>query len=227
MVVYLYTVVAGSDIGLVLSTRDAIRFGAIQTAGLERGEWWRLFTAMFLHASPAHIAFNMIALLQLGTYLEPWYGSRRYLALYIGCGLISSAVSAWWFWTTPVAQLGASGAIMALVGAGAVSAWRLGPRGRAFRNGLLVWGLVTIVNSVLATANNAAHIGGLVSGALASFIFGRRGKGAIEQLARDVHPPDDLAGGITCPRCAAGNPPGARFCGACGGPLQPASVTPS
>ena len=182
MVVYLYTVVAGSDTGLVLSTRDAIRFGAIQTAGLERGEWWRLFTAMFLHASPAHIAFNMIALLQLGMYLEPWYGSRRYLALYLGCGLVSSGVSAWWFWTTPIAQLGASGAIMALVGAGAVSAWRLGPRGRAFRNGLIVWGLVTIVNSVLATANNAAHIGGLLSGAFASFfvaqVFEQNGRTA-------------------------------------------------
>lgn len=211
----------------MLSTRDAIHFGAIQTAALKQGEWWRLFAAMFLHASPAHIAFNMIALLQLGAYLEPWYGSRRYLALYLGCGLASSAVSAWWFWSSNVAQLGASGAIMALVGAGVVSAWRLGPRGRSFRNGLVVWGLVTIVNSMVATANNAAHIGGMLSGALATLVFGRRGRDAIAELAHDARPPDDLAGGITCPRCAAGNPAGSRFCGSCGATLGAPEVTPS
>jgi len=212
---------------LLFSVPEAIRFGAIRTAELDRGEWWRLFAAMFLHGSPAHIAFNMIALYQLGLYLEPWYGSRRFLALYIGCGLASSAVSAWWFWSTNVAQLGASGAIMALVGAGVVSAWRLGPRGRTFRNSLLVWGVVTVVNSVIATANNAAHIGGFASGALASLVFGRRGKDAIEQLSRDPRPPDDLANGVTCPRCAAGNPQGSRFCGTCGADLPASSPTPT
>jgi rhomboid protease GluP len=212
---------------LAFTTGEATQFGAIVTTGLERGEWWRLFTAMFLHGSPAHIAFNMIALYQLGTYLEPWYGSRRFLALYLGCGLVSSAVSAWWFWSTPAVQIGASGAIMALVGAGAVSAWRLGPRGRAFRNGLIVWGLVTVVNSVVAGANNAAHIGGFASGALASFLFGLRGQAAIAQLERDPNPPDDLAHGLTCPRCAAGNPSGSRFCGSCGAPLSATAVTPS
>jgi rhomboid protease GluP len=212
---------------LLFTTREATAFGAIVTTGLERGEWWRLLTAMFLHGSLAHIAFNMIALYQLGIYLEPWYGSRRFLAVYLACGLISSAVSAWWFWSTPAVQIGASGAIMALVGAGAVSAWRLGPRGRAFRNGLVVWGLVTVVNSVVAGANNAAHIGGFASGALASYIFGTRGKAAIARLERDPRPPDDLADGITCPTCAAGNPKGSRFCGSCGAPLAAATVTPS
>ena len=212
---------------LAFTPSQATEWGAIVASHLRQGEWWRLVTAMFLHGSLAHIAFNMIALYQIGSYLEPWYGSPRYLALYLIAGVASSLASAWWYWSSPVPQVGASGAIMALIGAGTVSAWRIGPRGRTLRNALIVWGVVTVLNSFVATANNAAHIGGFASGALAVLIFGRRGSEAIEQLSRDPVPPDDLQGAITCPSCHAGNRPGSRYCGSCGAPLPAPTVTPS
>ena len=201
-------------------------WGAIVTSRVLAGDWLRLVAAMFLHGSIAHVAFNMIALYQIGSYLEPWYGTRRYLALYLICGVVSSIVSAWWYRGSPIPQVGASGAIMALIGAGVVSAWRIGPRGRTFRNALIVWGLVTVVNGFAATANNAAHIGGFAAGALGVLVFGRRGRAAAEQLARDPVPPDDMPDAITCPRCQAGNTRGSRFCGSCGAALA-TPITPS
>lgn len=211
---------------LDFTTAQTIRFGAIWTPGLQRGEWWRLLTAMFVHGSPTHLAFNMIALYQLGLYLEPRYAPKRFLALYLLCGLVSSAASAAWYWNTTIPQVGASGAIMALVGAGAVSAWHLGPRGRTFRNSMLVWGAITIGNGALYNADNAAHVAGFAAGALAVAVFGRRGAAAVPGREPEAPALDDLRGGITCPSCGSGNPPGSRFCGACGTSLGP-SATPS
>ncbi len=209
------------------STAQAIRFGAIWSPGLRQGEWWRLLTALFVHGSPAHLAFNMIALYQLGGYLEPRYASSRFMGLYLVCGLISSAASAAWYWNTNIPQVGASGAIMALVGAGAVSAWHLGPRGKAFRNSMLVWGAITILNGALYNADNAAHVAGFAAGAAAVAIFGRRGARAIAGRETNAPPLDDLVGGITCASCRFGNPPGSRFCGHCGASLDASSATPS
>jgi len=217
---------AGSAHRLAFTAGQVTEWGAIVTSRVQDGEWWRLVTAMFLHGSIAHIAFNMVALYQIGAYLEPWYGSRRYLAAYLICGVASSIVSAWWYRGSEIPQVGASGAIMALIGAGVVSAWRIGPRGRTFRNALIVWGLVTVVNGFAATANNAAHIGGFAAGALGVWLFGHRGGEAVAQLARDPVPPDDRPGAITCPRCHAGNARGSRFCGSCGAALA-TNVTPS
>ncbi|MEK7863167.1 MAG: rhomboid family intramembrane serine protease, partial [Chloroflexota bacterium] len=138
-----------SESRLAFSKLHLIEWGGIYTDRLREGEWWRLFTAMFVHATPEHFVFNMLALVQLGRYLEPRYGLVRFVTVYVVCGLGSSAASAAWYWDHDVVQIGASGAIMALVGAGAVSAWRMGQRGRAFRNSMLVWSLVTIVNGVL------------------------------------------------------------------------------
>ena len=217
-------VTSAPDERLVFTQRHMIDWGGIYGAELRNGAWWRLLTAVFVHASPDHLVFNMLALVQLGHYLEPRYAAARFLALYLVCGLTSSAVSAAWYWDRDIVQIGASGAIMGLVGAGAVSAWRIGARGRSFRNSMIVWGLVTLVNGVLYSANNVAHLAGIVSGALAVAVFGRRGRAAL--APREPGGPwlDDAAG-APCPRCGAANPPPSRFCGKCGVALEAAAAT--
>src|SRR5437879_12276931 len=75
-------------------------------------QWWRLVTAMFLHAGLVHIGFNMMALMQLGPPLEELYGSARYLFFYIVTGALGFFVSA----ATGHFSLGASGALLGLVG---------------------------------------------------------------------------------------------------------------
>ena len=210
---------------LVFSQQQMIDWGGIYTARLQEGQWWRLVTAMFVHASPDHIAFNMLALFQLGRYLEPRYAPARFLGLYFVCGTASSAASAAWYWNDDIVQIGASGAIMAVLGGGVVSAWRVGDRGRSFRNSLAIWAVVVLVNGVLYSANNVAHVVGLATGALAVGIFGRRGRAALAPREAGGPPLDDAIGN-PCPRCEAANPPGSRFCGKCGLALEVTAPAP-
>lgn len=202
-----------------------IRFGALHSPGLREGEWWRLLTAAFVHGSIDHVTWNMISLLFIGRYLEARYAAARYLALYLFGGVASNAVSAAWYWDTDIVQVGASGAIAALVGAGAVSAWRMGERGRQFRDRLLVWALVIMVNGVLQYANNVAHAAGLLSGAALVAAFGRRGRAALRSRATGELSFEDAPGSV-CPRCDAPNPLGSRYCGSCGASLEERAVMP-
>lgn len=196
-----------------------MRFGGIYTNALQAGEWWRLLTAAFVHASIEHLTWNMISLLFIGVYLEARYAAVRYLALYIAAGIASNAASAMWYSQTDLVQIGASGAISALIGAGAVSAWRMGERGRQFRDRLLIWGLVILVNGTVEGANNVAHGAGLLSGASLVAAFGRRGRAALTSRATGQLSFEDSPV-LVCARCDAPNPLGARYCGACGARLE-------
>ena len=57
------------------------------------GEFYRLFTCMFFHADLLHLIFNMYALYILGTRVERYYGSKRYIVLYLISGLVASLFS--------------------------------------------------------------------------------------------------------------------------------------
>lgn len=76
-------------------------------------EPWRLFTSMFLHAGLDHLFFNMYGLMLFGPLLESRIGSKRFLALYLISGVLVSIVSSFFY----NAAVGASGAIMAVIGA--------------------------------------------------------------------------------------------------------------
>src|SRR5437879_3607367 len=88
----------------------------------ETGGSWRLITATFLHAGLLHIAFNMWALVWLGTAVEGALGHLRFLLLYLASGLAGSAGALVWSPHQPV--VGASGAIFGILGAGLILEWR-------------------------------------------------------------------------------------------------------
>ena len=73
---------------------------------------WTLLTSMFLHGGFSHILFNMFVLMMFGPLLEQRIGTRRFLGLYFGSGLLAAAVSSFVY----ESALGASGAIMGLLG---------------------------------------------------------------------------------------------------------------
>ena len=86
-----------------------------QLLGVAHGDWWRLFTAMFLHASFFHIAVNMYSLYFVGSIMEQVIGRWRFLLLYLASGLAGSAGA---LILSPLSlTVGASGAIFGILGA--------------------------------------------------------------------------------------------------------------
>ena len=134
------------------------------------GEWWRIVTAAFMHANLLHIAFNMIALYQVGTIDERLYGKGRYLLLY-AISLVGSGLSVVYFdWNEPT--LGASGAIFGLFGALVAVGVRLGARGRALIGQVIP---IIVINLVFTFSipgiSWQAHVGGLIVGFLAGLVL--------------------------------------------------------
>ena len=135
-----------------------------------RHEWWRLVTAMFLHAGLVHIGFNMMGLMQFGPALEELYGSARYLFLYVVSGAFGFLLSA----VTGHFSLGASGALLGLVGATlAITSKRGGAYMRDLRSRLItsVAILFLLGFSGFMAMDNLAHGGGLAAGFVLGKIF--------------------------------------------------------
>jgi len=77
---------------------------------------WQFLTAVFLHGSVVHLLYNLFALILFGLMLEKFIGGRRFLILFFVSGILANIISFYWY---PNA-LGASGAIMAVIGVVAV-----------------------------------------------------------------------------------------------------------
>jgi membrane associated rhomboid family serine protease len=130
-------------------------------------EYYRLATAMFLHAGLAHIAVNMLALWVIGPQLEALFGHVRYTVLYLVAGL-GGSVASFWFSSPNVVGVGASGAIFGLMGAMVVVAKRLNVDMRPYI-GIIV--INVVIGFVFAGIDWRAHFGGLVTGVLVGLLF--------------------------------------------------------
>ncbi|MFY9909496.1 MAG: rhomboid family intramembrane serine protease [Candidatus Sulfotelmatobacter sp.] len=147
---------------------ELVRWGANIGALTISGEWWRLLTNIFVHAGIIHIAFNMWCLWYLGQLAEQLYGAWTYGCIYLICGIGASLTSAAWHPYVP--SVGASGAIFGLAGA-LFTAIKLGefsvPRA-ALSGTLRSLGAFVVYNLIFGFAisgvDNAAHIGGLITG---------------------------------------------------------------
>jgi membrane associated rhomboid family serine protease len=162
------------------SSQVLIRFGALVPQRVLDGEWWRLVTVMFLHASIAHIAFNMISLVVVGTIAEKLYGSPRFLAIYLGSGLIgglASLVHGIMSNDLNTPGVGASGAIFGIVGALLTLRFQRSEiipeyvRSRISSQMVLIVVLNLVLGAATPHVDNSAHLGGLVGGAALSFLF--------------------------------------------------------
>jgi rhomboid protease GluP len=156
------------------SSQSLIDWGANQRSLTIGGEPWRLFTSMFLHFGIIHLAVNMLALYSLGRMVEPFVGKWRFLALYIFAGLGGSAASLWWHAADNVPSAGASAAIFGLFGIfGALLTTDL-IRKDVRKELLASMGRAILLNLVIGFAlpgiDNAAHIGGLLTGAAGGYL---------------------------------------------------------
>lgn len=148
--------------------------GNIAVAVSEDGEWWRLFTCMFVHIGIIHIAFNMYALLIIGTYLEPLLGKMRFAMAYVLTGVAASLVSNWWHADNPTVSAGASGAIFGMYGVFlALLTTNLIPK--EIRTQMLqsigVFVAYNLLYGMKSGVDNSAHVGGLVSGFALGYVF--------------------------------------------------------
>jgi rhomboid protease GluP len=127
---------------------------------------WRWLTAAFIHVNLLHLGMNMWVLAQIGVLSERTVGGGLFAAAYVLTGTLGNVAS------TLVGQLrhrpaisaGASGAIMGLIGIAAAFAWRTNQKAIA-RNLLTNVGFVLVMGLAL-NLDNAAHVGGFLSGAL-------------------------------------------------------------
>jgi membrane associated rhomboid family serine protease len=157
------------------------RVGALEPyAVVVQGEYWRLFTALFLHGGFTHLLFNIFALYILGPSLERSIGTMRFVVCYLISGLASSAgvVGLTILGFVQVSQLvGASGCIMGIVGAlaGFLVRHRHAPQAKQ-RLGNIVLIIVIQVAFDLSTpqVSMAAHLCGLIAGFFLGLILAPR-----------------------------------------------------
>ncbi len=158
------------------SNQTLYDLGALQANAVQRGEWWRLFTVMFLHANAVHILFNGYALYLIGRQLEAYYGSTRLVLIYFLCGLSGGIASFGLNLHGNELAVGASGAIFGLFGALAAFFGRnrrqLGSAGaRQFQSLLILIVINLVIGASIPNIDNLAHMGGLVSGLILGYVL--------------------------------------------------------
>ena len=146
---------------------------ALYGPAVAQGDWWRLITAAFLHASILHIATNMYFLWFSGTYVEEYLGRARFLAIYFVSGLAGSAGA---LLVTPLAvTVGASGAIFGVLGAWLIIEWQ--QTGRLNGNAMTLIVINLALSFVISNISIGGHVGGLIGGILVTLAFANWGRG--------------------------------------------------
>lgn len=154
---------------------DLVRWGADYGPQTLAGQWWRLFTCMFIHIGILHILLNMWALYAAGPLVERMIGNVGFLLMYIMAGLCGSLASL--FWNPIAVSAGASGAVfgifgcllgLVLRGKGSIPTQTLSQL-RSSGVSFLVINLV--IGMVVPNIGMAAHLGGLAGGFLCGLVL--------------------------------------------------------
>jgi rhomboid protease GluP len=132
------------------------------------GQWWRLVTAIFLHAGLLHIGLNLWCLFDLGPEVESLFSTTKFVVFYLVSGVAGFLLSFWW---SPFGMsVGASGAILGLIGVLIGASFHHGHLGKEYRGQLWRWVIYIAIFGLFFAVDNAAHIGGLASGVLLGYL---------------------------------------------------------
>jgi membrane associated rhomboid family serine protease len=170
LIVFVYLVArdanAVSGSGVTQGTFDL----GLARAFIADGQWYRLVTSGFIHFGLIHLAFNGLALWNVGQMLESAVGSAKFALLYIA-SLLAGSAGVLLLETQRRVAGGASGAVFGLFGATVVVLKRQGIN--PFQTSI---GTVLIINLVLTFTISGisigGHLGGLVGGALCGLVLG-------------------------------------------------------
>lgn len=173
VIVFILMVIDGAEFFTVTNGLVHIKWGSNVTALTLSGDWWRLISSTFIHFGIIHLAMNMYALYSAGVYLEPMLGKAKYIAAYFCTGIFAGIVSLWWH-KEGINGAGASGAIFGLYGV-FLALLFTNLIHKKVRSALLqsigIFVVFNIFYGMKSGIDNAAHIGGLLSGMLIGFIF--------------------------------------------------------
>jgi membrane associated rhomboid family serine protease len=149
------------------------RFGDLTLQDLFQGEVWRLVTCNFIHYSLLHIGLNLLAMYQLGTLIESWYGSAQLVWIYgltgAGGNLVSALIRAGIGSSWVVHSGGGSVVILGLVGLCAVAGWRSRRRfERRLGRLMVIFLILTALVGILLPNyfDNWGHAGGALVGSV-------------------------------------------------------------
>lgn len=137
------------------------------------GDWWRLITSVFIHFGIIHLAMNMYCLYTVGVYLEPMLGKIKYTTAYLCTGALAGIASLWWH-KEGVNSAGASGAVFGLYGLFlALLTTKLIPQKvrKPLLQSILLFVAYNLIYGMKGGVDNAAHVGGLLSGALIGYLY--------------------------------------------------------
>ena len=154
-----------------------IAMGAKLNRLVNQGQVWRLVTPIFIHGGLLHLVVNSYALYALGPTVERLYGSARFVALYLGAGIVSVATSYLLPWLgTDLPSVGASGALFGLIGVLTVFGYKYrdelpGQFKKAFGARLIPIILLNLaIGLIIPIIDNSAHLGGLMAGGLLAMV---------------------------------------------------------
>lgn len=178
-IVYLFSALFSQNL-IDMELQTLVDLGALYgPLTVLKGEWWRLFTAMFLHGGMTHLLMNMFSLYLIGRGAEVYFDTKSYLSIYFFSGLIGGLVS---LYMHPLSVgVGASGAIFGIFGAlaGFFLAHRekIASYTKAFMKDFTI---IIVINLVIGLSipsiDVSAHIGGLIVGFIGGFVLSKNPK---------------------------------------------------
>ncbi len=165
-----------TDLFLFSSAEALVEWGALGWYEVVRGgEWYRLLTSMFMHGGIDHIFSNMLVLFYLGSCLEQQVGSLRYVAIYLGSGILAGFTSMGYNMLLGdfAVSIGASGAVFGVMGALLCLVIFFRERAGDFNLRqmavMVFFGLYGGFTD--QGVDNAAHVGGLIGGFLLTAVL--------------------------------------------------------
>ena len=150
-----------------------VKFGAQMNLLVSSGDYWRLFTPMFLHIGVIHLLFNCVALLIFGRVPEILYGKARYIAIYLISGYVGNLLFLA-LGKPNIVSAGASGAIFGIIGANIPLGQHLEEKGILSDKRQQLAGVGYVIYMLVGGMgeegiNIWAHVGGLIAGLILGY----------------------------------------------------------
>ncbi|MCY9548542.1 rhomboid family intramembrane serine protease [Lysinibacillus xylanilyticus] len=164
LIVYVLTILPGVG-------ENVLNYGVQSNFLIRSGEWWRVFTAMFLHAGFLHVFFNTFSLYLFGPELERIAGKTRFITIYLVSGIVGN-MATYLLYDSNYVSLGASGAVFGIFGAFGALVYYTRRTMPMLRKLILPIIVISVIMTFLqSNVNVYAHLGGLVAGFLLGLVY--------------------------------------------------------